>query len=154
MNHLKMISLSFFSFTLKVQGTVWMAFTCMVFILSSLWEPTTASELKDKKTWISLLLTNQDIKENRIKIKNSQKIIQDTNTDETNNDVPVYEDGKTGRLKRVFLSRGWGPGGYEAPPPPPQRFVRRPLQVRQSPQTKTKEKFFPTPTGTNHQIPH
>ncbi|XP_063597880.1 uncharacterized protein LOC134774399 [Penaeus indicus] len=29
------------------------------------------------------------------------------------------------RRKRVFLSRGWGPGGYEAPQPP-QRFVRRP----------------------------
>ncbi|XP_063889274.1 uncharacterized protein LOC135115998 [Scylla paramamosain] len=34
----------------------------------------------------------------------------------------------TGRTKRVFLSRGWGPGGYDAPPPPaPQRYTRRPL---------------------------
>lgn len=39
-------------------------------------------------------------------------------------------------VKRVFLSRGWGPGGYDAPPPPPpsppHRFVRRPPAPSQS----------------------
>ncbi|XP_069184419.1 uncharacterized protein, partial [Procambarus clarkii] len=44
---------------------------------------------------------------------------------------------------RVFLSRGWGPGGYEAPSPPPQRFVRRPPAF-QPPGTKIQENR-PTP---------
>ncbi|XP_071526384.1 uncharacterized protein [Panulirus ornatus] len=126
-----------------------MAVTCMVFILGSIWEPIIAIELEDAKTtWISFLLTDQDIKANKIKnTKNSQKMFQDTNIHEMITDVPAYQDQKLGRLKRVFLSRGWGPGGYEAPPPP-QRFVRRP-PVRQSPQIKTKERSFPKATGSS-----
>lgn len=46
-------------------------------------------------------------------------------------------------VKRVFLSRGWGPGGYDAPPPPPpsppHRFVRRPPAPPRS---------SPAPAGT------
>lgn len=39
----------------------------------------------------------------------------------------VEVDAANTRMKRVFLSRGWGPGGYDAPAPqPPQRYVRRP----------------------------
>lgn len=39
----------------------------------------------------------------------------------------VEKDAANTRMKRVFLSRGWGPGGYDAPAPqPPQRYVRRP----------------------------
>ncbi|XP_066960941.1 uncharacterized protein [Macrobrachium rosenbergii] len=34
-------------------------------------------------------------------------------------------DGSS-RTKRVFLSRGWMAGGYKAPEPSPNRFVRRP----------------------------
>lgn len=56
----------------------------------------------------------------------------------------VLEDDVNARTKKVFLSRGWGPGGYDAPPPPPpQRFVRRPLLPPTLGQVNTESPFSP-----------
>ncbi|XP_068228271.1 uncharacterized protein [Palaemon carinicauda] len=43
------------------------------------------------------------------------------------------EEYGTTRAKRVFLSRGWMAGGYKAPDPSPNRFVRRPPALVQMP---------------------
>ena len=55
-----------------------------------------------------------------------------------------HEDDISSRSKKVFLSRGWGPGGYDAPPPPaPQRFVRRPLLPSSLRQANTETPVLP-----------
>lgn len=56
----------------------------------------------------------------------------------------VEEDAANTRMKRVFLSRGWGPGGYDAPappPPPPQRYVRRPSSLQLSSEANMERPF-------------
>lgn len=57
----------------------------------------------------------------------------------------VEEDAASTRMKRVFLSRGWGPGGYDAPAPqPPLRYVRRP-PLPQSADAADMERPFASP---------
>ncbi|KAK4309737.1 hypothetical protein Pmani_018665 [Petrolisthes manimaculis] len=61
-------------------------------------------------------------------------------------EVEEEEENLGGVVKRVFLSRGWGPGGYNTPPPlpsPPHRLVRRPPGPPQVPETRSVQTLPP-----------
>ncbi|XP_042230288.1 uncharacterized protein LOC121871830 isoform X2 [Homarus americanus] len=128
------------------QGMTWVGVTCLVFILGCFWEATAAAH--DVKPCLSPSLMDQHIQDiGDESLRKSQNLFKDKTEEEIDNNNGVTVD-KTGHHKRVFLSRGWGPGGYEAPPPPPQRFVRRPPALH-PPRAKIHEKPPTTAVGGN-----
>ncbi|KAK8725531.1 hypothetical protein OTU49_010607 [Cherax quadricarinatus] len=134
-----------------VQGKAWISIICAMFLLCCSWESTTAKELEQKQPWLTPVM-DQTMEESAVvNTMNGRDISEENTADEMGGNGVTCDndmDDKSGRYKRVFLSRGWGPGGYEAPSPPSQRFVRRPPAF-QAPRTKIQENILTPAIGGN-----